>query len=172
MLVVRTDPRLDRMVEHLGYTSVPVGAIDARATKTDVDLVRESQERLRDVEIVPDDQLSARALAHLKLARAIAARVVFLPPAMVHAAIIPMASERRHTAGLYSKATQHVYISTSQLERARTTMDTLIHEVAHHNSGAEDLTEQHSEEMSRVAARVAERVAAQEFDAQLREAVW
>jgi hypothetical protein len=57
---------------------------------------------------------------------------------------------------MYSRTTMEIYIAADQLERGRTTVDTVIHEIAHHTSGAEDLEEAHSEAMTRVAAKVVE----------------
>lgn len=63
-------------------------------------------------------------------------------------------------------------ISPEQLDRASSTVDTTIHEVAHHISRAEDLTDLHSQEMSALAGRVVRWVHQGTFDTQLREAVW
>jgi hypothetical protein len=170
--VIRTDERWDGTVKHLGYESVSVawGVRDAltRAIKSDIALVKQSQERLREAEVVPDERLSPRQLAHLRLARKIAEKFRYPPAAGVHAAIIPPDSDRTRTAGLYNKATQAILIATDQLERARTTVDTVIHEIAHHTSGAEDGQEAHNSEMT----RVVENTATGLFDAELKEAVW
>ena len=175
--VLRTDGRWDGTVRHLGYEPVEV-AWDvreglARAIKTDSGLVKESQERLREAQVIPDEGLSAKQRAHLRLARAIAGRVARYPPvAGVHAAIIPPASERTRTAGMYSRTTQEVFIASDQLERARTAVDTLIHELAHHTSGAEDMTEGHSSEMTRLGADLVMRVSRGELDEVLKEVEW
>ena len=73
---------------------------------------------------------------------------------------------------MYSRITEEIYISADQLEQGQTTVDTVIHEIAHHTSGAEDLTQAHSEQMTRVAARVVEHTAKGCFDELLREVVW
>jgi 23S rRNA U2552 (ribose-2'-O)-methylase RlmE/FtsJ len=73
---------------------------------------------------------------------------------------------------MYSRVTQEIYIASDQLERGRTAVDTVIHEIAHHTSGAEDLEEAHSMAMTQVAARVVEETAARKFDDLLKEAVW
>jgi hypothetical protein len=73
---------------------------------------------------------------------------------------------------MYSRTTQEVYIASDQLERGRSTIDTVIHEIAHHTSGAEDLEEGHSQAMTYVAARVVELTAAKYFDDELKEAEW
>ncbi len=174
--VIRTTDRWDGTVKHLGYLSISlhwgVRETLSEAITTDADLVKASQERLRDVEVIPDERLTPKQLAHLKLARAIAAKERYPPVAWVHAAIIPPASDRVRTAGMYGKATEEIYIASDQLESARSTVDVLIHELAHHLSGVEDLEPAHSEWMTHVAAKVVHLTAAREFDELLKEAVW
>ena len=173
--VIRTSDRWDGTVNHLGYTSVGiqwhVRDTLSRAITTDAELIRASQARLREVEIIPDERLSPRQLSHLKLARAIVDEVCYRKPP-VHAALIPPASDRVRTAGMYSRTTEEIYLSADQLEQGRTTVDTIIHEIAHHTSGAEDAQEAHNAEMTRVAARVIEATAQGSFDALLKEVVW
>jgi hypothetical protein len=174
--VICTTDRWDGTVKHLGYISVgvqwTVRDTLSKAITTDEELVRASQERLREVEIIPDERLTPRQLAHLRLARKIASYFHYPDIAGVHAAIIPPASDRVRTAGMYSRTTREVYIASDQLERGRGTIDTVIHEIAHHTSGAEDLEEGHSQAMTYVAARVIELTAAGRFDEELKEAVW
>ncbi len=173
--VIRTTERWDGTVKHLGYVSVEVSwyvrETLSRAITSDVALVKASQERLRDVQVVPDESLTPRQLSHLMLARAIVERLLFTP-VPVHAAIIPPASDRVRTAGLYSRTTREIFIASDQLERGRWTVDTLIHELAHHRSGAEDLEEGHSAEMTKVAAAVVEMTHAKKFDDLMTEAIW
>ncbi len=173
-VVIRTEDRWDGTVKHLGYESVALQWMvkDALATAitTDADLIRASQERLREAQVIPDTRLTSRQRAHLRLARAIA-NWPGNPVAGVYAAIIPPASDRARTAGLYNRTTQEIYIASDQLERGRSTIDTLIHELAHHFDG-EDLEEAHSQEMTRVAARVVQLTAERAFDELMKEAVW
>ena len=174
--VIRTTDRWDGTVKHLGYISVSVqwAVRDtlSKAITTDEDLVTASQEKLREVQVIPDERLTPGQLAHLTLARKIATYFHHPNIAGVHAAIIPPASDRVRTAGMYGRATREIYIASDQLERGRTTIDTVIHEIAHHTSGAEDLEEGHSQAMTYVAARVVELTAAGRFDEELEEAVW
>ena len=178
--VIRTSDRMDGMVKHLGYQSVSVSwsvkDTLGRAITTDTEIVRTSQERLREVEVIPDEKLERRHLAHLKLARAIAAKVFYTPPP-VHVAVIPPASDRVRTAGMYSTSTGEVYISLEMMERGRSMIDTLVHELAHHRQyrtmgEAEDLTPAHAESMTNVAAKVVEEVAKGTLDDLLREVTW
>jgi len=173
-VVIRTAGRLDPMVRHLGYESVEVTWSTRDALKeiitTDAKLVKESQERLSGVEIVPDERLGPQELAHLNLARAIAHDVCY--GLEVNAALIPPASDRARTAGMYDRNLRMIYIGLDQLSRARTTVDTVIHEIAHHTSGAEDGTEERNREMTRVAAQVVERTAKGRYDGWLKGVQW
>ena len=166
------------MVAHLGYQPIGLqrGVRDAlpEAITTDVELVKESQKRLGEVEIVPDEKLTPKQLTHLRLARAIADRVTrfFRPVSAVHAAIIPAASDRMSPGGMYARTTREIYISLDQLEYGRTTVDTVIHELAHHLSGAEDGEKAHYKEMTRIAALVVEYVARGLLDDYLKGVEW
>ena len=173
-VVIRTSPRWDNQVRHLGYEPVGKNAQDSHTgLPTDIELIRASQEQLSKVKIVPAQNLSQCKQAHLKLAREIAyGRNGTRPPKDIHAAIIPPASDRVRTAGMYSRASQEIYISLDQLEHGRTTVDTVIHEIAHHASGAEDGEEAHNAAMTKVAAGVIERTASGQFDELLKEVVW
>lgn len=164
-------------MKHLGYTPISlvygVSTELAHIVPTDVDLIKESQDKLREAKVIPDEELTRKQLAHLKLARRIAWFFESKGKAAdVYAAIIPPASDRVRTAGMYSKITQEIYISVDQLESCRNTVDTVIHEIAHHISGAEDLQKEHSETMTKVAARVVELTAAGAFDKELLGVVW
>jgi len=115
-------------------------------------------------------------MAYLRLARGIAARVFYTPPP-VHVAAIPPASDRVRTAGMYGTATGEIYISLEMMERGRTMVDTLVHELAHHRQyrstgESEDLTPAHAEAMTSVAAQVVEAVASGAFDNLLGEVTW
>jgi hypothetical protein len=180
--VLRTDEKWDGMVKHLSYKSVSLlySVRDTLSTviTTDKELVRASQERLREVEIVPDDRLDSVPLAHLKLAREITKRVFpYSPPAGIYAAAIPPASDRTRTAGLYSTATGEVYIAMEQMGRCRRVIDTLIHELAHHRQyrgtgEADDLTPTHMEAMQAIAADVVKITALSELDYLFKEVTW
>jgi hypothetical protein len=175
--VIRTSDQWDSTVKHLGYVPVSVqwyvrdtlsGAIT-----TDEELVKASQERLREVEIIPDERLTSRQLVHLKLARAITNEVCRIRRVSgVHAAIIPPASDRMRTAGMYSRTTQRIYISADQLEFGRSAVDTVIHEIAHHTSGAEDGEAAHNAQMTATAAAVVAKTAMGAFDELLKEVLW
>jgi hypothetical protein len=174
--VMRTTDRWDGTVKHLGYVPVSIhyGVENClrQVITTDEDLVKASQERLRDVEVIPDQGLTPRQLASLKLARAVADRLahwMWGPVMGVHAAIIPPASDRVRTAGMYSRNTEEVFISSDQLEHGRNTVDTVIHEIAHHTSRAEDGEEAYNAAMTQVAGQVVEATARGYFDEFLKD---
>ncbi|MFC1910455.1 hypothetical protein ACFLXC_04105 [Chloroflexota bacterium] len=178
--VIRTSDRLDGMVKHLGYQSVSllwsVTDVLSKIVATDKEIVKTSQERLREVEVIPDDKLERHHLAHLKLARALASRIFFTPPA-VFVAVIPPASDRVRTAGMYSTSTGEIYISLEMMERGKTMIDTLVHEMAHHrqyrsDGEAADLTPSHAAAMTVIAAEVVSAIAGKGLDAMLQEVNW
>ena len=179
--VIRTTDRWDGMVKHLGYTSVSLqwGVRDALSMviTSDGALIQESQERLRETKALPDDTLTARAKTHLELARAIA---TWFGVHKVYASVIPPASDRVRTAGLYDHALEEIVLHLETLESAKRTVDAIIHELGHHRAYkttgdiklAEDLQPAHSEAMTYVAARVIELATQGKFDEYLKEAVW
>jgi len=171
--VIRTSEKHDKAVEHLGYHSVSLSddEISLLETKvpTDIEVINESQNRLRETKIIPDDQLSPLQLAHLNLARAIAKGVGCIPPAGIHAAVIPPASDRVRTAGLYGTKSGALYLSIDMLSKGRDAFDTLVHELGHHrqfsSSGeAEDLTPSHAEAMTDIAEKLIQGLNSGEYD--------
>ena len=95
---IRTDPRWDKAVRHLGYEPVDILPENAGSLRTDADLISESQEKLARVKIVPDAQLTPRQMATLSLIREINHRNARVRD--IHAAEIPPASDRVRTAGM------------------------------------------------------------------------
>jgi len=186
--VIRTSDRWDNMVKHLGYT--PHGVTWyvkdtlSKAITTDKDIIKASAERLREAQVVPDGKLTTTQLAHLRLARGIVDQVtpyiVGRLPEAVHAAIIPPASDRVRTAGMYSQTTGEIFISLDQLDRGYRTVDTVIHELAHHVARqrvvdpamAEDLQEPHSTAMTEIAGFVVQLTHLGKFDELMKEVVW
>ncbi|GAJ13315.1 unnamed protein product [marine sediment metagenome] len=70
---------------------------------------------------------------------------------------------------MYGRTTEEVYISADQLQHGRSTVDTVIHELAHHTTGAEDGEEAHNAEMTRLAGQVVEATAKGYFDEFLKD---
>lgn len=170
--VLQTNDRWNNVVAHIGYASKGVqwAVRDqlSKILKTDVMLVQESQEALREVNIIPDAQLAPGQLAHLELVRATVETMYRnsygKKPAGVHAAIIPAASDRVRTAGMYSRITTDIYVDMTQLDRARTAVDVGIHEMAHHISEAEDGDTRHYQTISSLAALVVRDTADGDYD--------
>jgi hypothetical protein len=78
---------------------------------------------------------------------------------------------------MYSTATEEIYISLEMMARAKTMIDTLVHELAHHRQyrtrgEAEDLTPSHSEAMTYIAAEVVRVITGGGFDELLKEVIW
>jgi hypothetical protein len=182
--VIRTSDRWDGMVKHLGYEPHSVNWLVqdtlAEAILTDSELVKTSQESLRGVKTVPDNNLTPRALAHLKLAREITRSFIPINTPEIIAGIIPPASDRARTQGMYELETNRVYIALDKLEHFRDTIDVLVHELGHHiaytrtqsSIQMEDLQPAHSEAMTYVAAGIFRRVAERAYDPYLKDVVW
>lgn len=152
--------KYDNAVWHLGYNP------DELNEEEKIRLVQESQRRLAKVTPLPDSNLTPSQLSSLSLARAVAKH-------KVNAADIPPASDRVTTAGMYSRSSQEIYISPKQLEKGREAVNTVIHELAHHTSNAEDGEPEHSSEISRIADQVVASTKRGDFDKYLAGAfVW
>ena len=176
--VRRTSGKHDKAVEHLGYHSVNLSDEDIASFETkihtDVELIDESQKRLRETKVIPDEQLTGSQIALLKLSRAIAEDVRCVPPGGIFAAVIPPASDKVRTAGLYGTRTGALYLSVDMLSRGRDAIDTHIHELAHHlqyiQSGeAEDLTPSHAQAMTSIADKVIKGLESGRYDKLLRD---
>jgi len=178
--VIRTSDRWDNMVQHLGYTPhslhFAVKDVLALAITTDKDLIDASAERLREAEVIPDARLTPEQLAHLQLGRAIVREITPLITGRtvraVHASIIPPASDRVRTAGMYNRATTEIFLDLATLERGHTTVDAVVHELAHHTSQAEDLEDKHSRHMTMIAGEVVRLTHLKTFDEVMKEATW
>lgn len=171
--VLRTSDRWDGTVKHLGYKSVNVGYSVKNALeniiKTDRKLIDDSQEKLREVQVIKDEDLEPRQLASLNLVRAIVdySTSSWNKVGGVNAAIIPPASDRVRTAGLYSRTTQEIFISADQLNYGHTAVDVGIHELAHHTSQAEDSEKGHYDAISEIAGRVVSYTSNRNFDREI-----
>jgi hypothetical protein len=168
--VLRTSDALDHIVQHLGYKSVSVSWSSKEALqkviRSDAKLIMESQDRLREVEAIPDDKLTPLQLSVLKLARNIADSMTssWSRTGGIRAAVIPAASDRTRTAGLYGRSTKEIFIAADQLNKGSNMIDVLIHELAHHTSKADDGIPQHYGEMSALAGKIVRNVADRYYD--------
>ncbi len=173
---IRTDQRLDKTVEHLGYHSISLSneelADIGRTIPTDVDIINEAQRRLRAMVVLPDNELSPRQLTHLNLARVIAESS---DKSMlgVYAATIPPASDRVKTAGVYSTQSKSIYLSPEILNQGRSTVDTLVHELGHHRQSIkEDLTPEHASAMTSIADNLIIAVNGGSYDSLIKDVEW
>lgn len=166
-IVRRTNSQFDAFVRHLGYE--PVDTPATSELKSDVELIDDSQRNLSQVKIVSDRELSPAQHAALSLARKVVKDLARTPVRGVHGAIIPAASDRVTTAGLYSRPRQEVFISLQQLNRGSTTMDTSLHELSHHNSGAEDGSVEHQMELENLGNNCITRVNQGKYDQLLQD---
>ena len=149
----------DNAVRHLGYNPKILSENEKMR------LLQESQRRLAGLSVLTDNSLRPQQLASLNLARAIAGP-------RVYAANIPPASNKVRTAGMYSRSSGKIFISPDQLEHGSSTLDTIIHELAHHTGGAGDLEEAHKRAMAEVADNVVQYAHAGRFDELMREVTW
>ena len=157
---IRTSARWDAMVRHLGYEPVD---IKQPGIPTDVELIEQSQKRLASVQALPDDKLTPQQLSSLELARAVIQRNV-KENLSVYAAVIPAASERVKTAGLFARRTRTIYLSLDQLDKGKRAVETAIHEAAHDMSQAEDGEPKHQEQIGVIAGSVVKDVSEKKFD--------
>jgi hypothetical protein len=181
--VIATADYLTPMVTHLEYRSVGVqwfvrGVLES-IIKTDAVLIGEMGERLREANDIPDKDLTPGQLAHLKLARALAADFSQVGP--IKAAIIPPASDMvARTAGVYEFDTATIKIHTEELGTGEHTVGVMVHELGHHISyqrtrskeQAGDLTKAHADAMEFVVGRISHNLAEGRYDDILKDVTW
>lgn len=97
------------------------------------------------LETIPEEKLSQQQRVHLQFARHIVGKVPIFP-AHIHNGV-PI-------IGAYKLQTGEIFITPQRLDRLRYTMNTTIHELAHHQSGADDGTRAHDNAIKRLGAQV------------------
>ena len=115
------------------------------------------------VSVLPESTLTHLQLVHLKIAKAVAGNVAVYP-ADIHNSV--------KIIGAYRQYSGPVYIAPERLQKLSTTMNTCIHEIAHHVTQAGDGTKVHREGISKITARVAKEAKEGKYDSLLEEAVW
>jgi len=173
--VLMTTRDLDPLMEYLGYARRRAVRWDieyllADLVPTDVEVAREVHSRLSGVEVIPDERLSPIQRAHLVMAREIAR--YYYRDVAVHAALIPEAVPGARTDGMYDKQRKGIFFALRPLESATTTFDVLIHELAHHSSGASDLTPEHAAAMTRIASNIIRDMKEGKFDHLIKGVIW
>jgi len=172
--VVQTNYKYNAMVEHLGYKNISFGYevsnLFAELFPTDDSVVRKSLNDLRTTKVVPDEQLTREEALNLLLAREISRQVMY-SKVTVYAAMIPRdPNSPSQTLGFYDPKLNEIYISLSVLDTGFQTVDVLIHELAHVDSGgASDLSKEHATSMTKVASRVFRFVSLGKFDKYLKD---
>lgn len=120
------------------------------------------------ISVIPDDMLNEHQRNNLNLARQIARSY-----GVYHVSAAKISTDNhRNIVGVYSVRSESIYISPVQLMRARDTVDTIIHELAHHVSHAYDWTEEYKRSLITVADNIIIKCEAGEYDRALTNVVW
>lgn len=137
-------------------------------------MTEDVRKRLTASEPIPDEELTRLQFIHLELARAIVnkvtPRITERKVPRVRAVVIP--PNQVSIRGMYNRGTEEIFIDLATLERGSTTVDAVIHELAHHTSRAEDLMEKHSNHMTKIAGYVVQLTHAGKFDELMQEVTW
>jgi len=115
------------------------------------------------INVLPESTLAHQQIVHLRIARFVAGEVTVYP-ADLHDSV--------KIIGAYRQFGGPIYIAPERLKKLSTSMNTCIHELAHHRSQADDGTRAHSREISKITAQVAKEAQARKYDDLLKEAVW
>jgi hypothetical protein len=115
------------------------------------------------IKAIPEKELIPLQKTHLEVARQVAQGVEVKPALLINSVRI---------IGAYHPWSGPIYIAPQRLGRLRFTMNTTIHELAHHQSQAGDGTLAHERAISAITDQVAAQAAAGHFDRLLVEAVW
>jgi len=110
-----------------------------------------------------EEKLTPIQKRHLKVAKKVAGSTPVLP-AKIHNTL--------KIIGAYDLGARKIYITPERLERLKSTMNTTIHELAHHDSRADDGTKKHDEAITRLTNEVTERARNGEYDELLGEVRW
>lgn len=114
------------------------------------------------INVLPESTLTHQQLAHLRVAREVASITVY--PADLHNSV--------KIIGAYRQYGGPIYIAPERLKRLSTTMNTTIHEKAHHTTQADDGTKAHNQAISQITSQVAEDAKAGKYDSLLKGVVW
>ena len=103
----------------------------------------------------PDNELSATQYHNIRLVREL---VLLGWPDVnrVAAADIPCEEGNLSTAGLYALDTRDIFLDKDLLNKATDALGTIVHEIGHHISKAEDGTQKHYDGMMQAAVKVDE----------------
>jgi len=115
------------------------------------------------INVLPEVKLSEVQLTHLRIARVVANGLKVFP-ARIHNSV--------EIIGAYRLNRGPIYIVPQRLERLNTTMNTCIHELAHHETQAADGTIAHDEAVARITVQVAKNAEEGKYDSLLKNALW
>lgn len=115
------------------------------------------------INVIPESKLSPLQLSHLQVAKEIARGLDVHPAHITNSVKI---------IGAYKLSGGPIYISPERLNKLRWTINTAIHEKAHHVSQANDGTRHHDDAISRLSAQVAQDASTGRFDDFLKEVQW
>jgi len=115
------------------------------------------------IDRIPEEKLTPRQRTHLKVAREVAGEVPVIAAKL---------SDHLHIIGAYDTLGSKIYITPERLERLSTTLNTGIHELAHHQTHRDDGTREHSEAISRISKKVTAEAGWGKYDGLLRDAIW
>jgi len=126
------------------------------------------------VELVSESRLSKQQATHLKVARLVAAwyNSDEIRISRVVAAKVTVLERGVMIDGLYSTYTKTVYLAPHVLEYIDTTIDTLIHEIAHHRTQAPDGAKVHEDEIENVSQRVINEIKSGTLYGKLKGVAW
>jgi hypothetical protein len=171
----QTDRNLTNMVHHLGYESIS-GEEAHKAflegeIRSDKQVVQDMIDRLGKTQLMPDSSLTSRERADLELARAMARSFPGTGP--IRAANIPPASDMvERTAGTYEFGSAKINLDPKMLNTGADTIAVMTHELGHHISQAEDLTEGHRKGIDRVVDIVVQNIATGKYDDYIQRVKW
>jgi len=114
------------------------------------------------INVLPESTLTHQQIVHLRVAREVAGITVY--PADLHNSV--------KIIGAYRQYGGPIYIAPERLNRLSTTMNTTIHEKAHHVSQADDGTRAHNQAIRQVTDKLVDKVNKGELDGYLSEAKW
>ena len=115
------------------------------------------------IKAIPEQELTALQKTHLEVAKQVAQGVEVKPALLSNSVRI---------IGAYRPWSGPIYIAPQRLSHLRTTMNTTIHELGHHQAQAGDGTMAHERAISAITDQVAAQAAAGYFDHLLAGALW
>lgn len=115
------------------------------------------------INVLPESTLTPQQIVHLRIARFVASEVTVYP-ADLHDSV--------KIIGAYRQYGGPIYIAPGRLQKLSTSMNTCIHELAHHVSQANDGTRAHNQAISEITTHVTKEAKEGKYDSMLREARW